>query len=160
MSVVFEGIIVHCDAEAATHIRQMITPIPRFGVGSLETDVTIVYRNDPRDEAHIDAGVEQLAASLSREVGIAVVVWFDSRVGYRASLVFVQGQETASYGEDDERYVLLDDDGQPPVGAEQCSLAQLDSAQEYETITSAIELGLAHLGKVSWPALLSFMGRC
>jgi hypothetical protein len=160
MSVVFEGIVVRCGAKAALHLRQMISTIPRFGVGWLEADVVVVYRNDPRDEAHIDAGVEQLAASLSRELGTAVVVWFDSRVGYRASLVFVQGQETASYSEDDERYVLLDDDGHPLVGGEQCSLTQLDDALEYETLTSAIELGLAHLGNLSWPALLNFMARC
>ncbi len=156
MSEIFEGVLVKADArrlEAET-IAEQRWPLVVAGLGS---GLTIAYRDDPRETAAFSPGMDDLASAISRAVGAALVVRYDSRIGHRSANLYKEGVMERGFGEADETYYLLDERGYPRTDSEKLRADQLDEDEEYETAQNAIQLGLAALGADDWEALYDLM---
>jgi hypothetical protein len=158
MSEVFEGVLLASRFNEVQMAIRTISPSLSLKVERLD-DLSIVSRNDQIGRPQFSPEIEQVAADLSKIVGKALVVRYDSRIGHRTSELFINGNMEKAFDEADEVYVLLDEDGEPLVDGERFKLADMDSDHEYDTIENAIELGLQSLGSGDWEKLLSFIGQ-
>jgi len=156
MSEVFEGVLLPCPFNDVKLAIRTLSPSLSLKVERLD-DLSIVSRNDQVGRPRFSPEIEQVAADLSKIVGKALVVRYDSRIGHRTSELFINGNMEKAFDEADEVYVLLDEDGEPLVDGERFKLAGMDSDQEYDTIENAIELGLKSLCSGDWEKLLSFI---
>lgn len=145
MSEIFEGVV--------TRGKVLMPLTGGFDVRSLG-EFSIVG-NTTRSFTNV---VESIASVLSIQVGEAVLVRFDSRVGHRSSAVFINGEKIEEYGPEDELYVALDDEGDPVSDSELLRLSELQSDEEYETAVNAIERGLNRIG-FSWARLREMISR-
>jgi hypothetical protein len=158
MSEVFEGVLL---ASPFNEVQKAVRTLPSslsLKVEKLD-DLSVVSRNDQVGRPQFSQEIEQVATGLSNILGKALVVRHDSRIGHRTSELFINGNMERAFDEDDEVWVLLDEDGEPLVDGKRFKLADLDPDQEYETIENAIELGIQSLGSGDWKELRSFMGR-
>ena len=105
----------------------------------------VALRADLIDDAHTDA----IARHLSGSCGNALAVLYDDRTGLRASKLFRDGKLVREFGELDEQWVRLGEDGYPDANGTVLSADELDPDDEYECIQDAISLGLADLGVAS-----------
>jgi hypothetical protein len=158
MSEVFEGVLLASPFnEAQKAVRTLPSSlsliVERLG------DLSIVSRNDQVGRPQFSPEIEQVAADLSKIVGKALVVRYDSRIGHRTSELFIDGNMEKAFGEDDEVWVLLGEDGKPLVDGERFKLADMDPDQEYETIENAIQSGIQSFGSGDWKELRALMGR-
>jgi hypothetical protein len=103
--------------------------------------------------------LDELAKTLSHRAGRCLVVEYDSRTGTRSSKLFENGDHILDFGEEDEIYAPLDRHGQPKTDGLRLRLAELDPAEEYETIQNAIELGMAKLGVCAWKELKTIIAQ-
>jgi hypothetical protein len=62
-----------------------------------------------------------------------------------------------AFGEADELFVPLDEEGEPIVFAEPLLAEELSEDLEYETIANAIQLGLGAMGAGAWDELFNFI---
>lgn len=155
MSAVFEGILISGTANSGSKPRlkefctSRLSGI-RIGYAPLDDEVTAIVRVGDRNEAFSEK-FDELGAVLSSTYGKALVVRYDSRIGHRSSTYFEAGAEVASFGEKDEIYSPLKDDGS--VTGTRITFDKLDDDEEYETIENAIELGLNRLAMGTWEDL-------
>ena len=155
MSEVFEGVLypVEPGSGAQPTVRHGVP----FEVHDLEPGLRVVYRSDSRQDAAFSEDVDRLAGELSGQHGRSLVVRFDSRIGHRSAALYLDRQPALVFGEADELYVPLDEQGLPRREAEPLRADQLAPEEEYETIQNAIEQGLKAFGLGNWDELLRFM---
>ncbi len=157
MSEVFEGVVIPLRVgEPSTTIEGIVSDLPLTTM-RVTPDAVVLFRTDPRVAAAFSPGIDELAAEASMAVGHALAVRYDSRIGHRSAVLFRDGQSVRRFGEDDELFVPLDDDGEPIRTASPLGLGELDSNLEYETISNAIQQGLDALGVGAWRQLFQII---
>ncbi len=156
MSAVFEGVLVPrtvagtSGANLKKYCESQMGEI-RIGLAVLDEEVSAIIRVGDRNAPFSDE-FDELGSALSSTFGRALVVRYDSRIGHRSSSYCEGGNELCRFGEEDEVYSPLDDDG--AITGVRVSFDELDEEEEYETIENAIELGLRRLGAGRWEDLL------
>ena len=160
MSEVFEGLICNNPIEEIRReIRRKDLELQLI-IEEFVDSSSIVYRNDTRADARFTTELDNLAVSLSiLSGGDALLVRYDSRIGYRASILYVNGNPIESFDESKELFVLLDETGEPLLNSQLYTLDQLQPDEEYETGLNAIELGLQRFGKGDWNHIKKVIGR-
>ena len=156
MSYVLEGIIVPV-AESVAADQAADCGIP-FDVLPLDDEISILAR--PGRPA-FDDGVCEFASTLSSALRVALLVRWDDRVGGRESRVFRGGNQTHRFGNDDELYVMLDDQGMPLREGRKYKELELDAFydDEFEVFQNSLELGCQQSGFCSWQLLHDFIKR-
>jgi len=150
MSEVFDVVVLPVCAETASEALARIIPSVAMVVRDLPGLGSFVYR-EPANPRKFSDLIEDLAERLSAVVGKALLILYDSRVGFRHSRLYTNGAVTRYYGEVDAIFVLLDENGRPRLNGKQYEYSELEELgedEEYETIHNAIELGLMELGWV------------
>jgi hypothetical protein len=157
MSTIFEGIL--CPAKPEQVQQALLdTEIPwNLALSDLPSDLTAVVREDPRSALVFAEAFDGLAEFLSDRLGTSLVIRHDDRIGHRSSKLYRNGELVQAFGEDDELYVLLDEEGEPISDGERFSLRELDPDEEYETVKNAIQLGLDGLGRGDWNSVFSLI---
>jgi hypothetical protein len=89
---------------------------------------------------------QDLTRELSRTFGSALLVQYDDRIGLREAVVYRAGEPTHRFGLSDELWVPLDELGNPRRDVPHVRTVELDPAEEYETVVSAIDHGLEAFG--------------
>jgi hypothetical protein len=87
-----------------------------------------------------------IAKELSRFSRRAVAISYDDQSGSRFAFVFENEREAAVFGPNDEKWVLLDDDGEPQTGGPRFTIAQLSENDEAACVVTAIDLAVSALG--------------
>ena len=156
MSYVLEGIVVPQKESDANGLLAG-TPI-EFDVLSVDDNVSILARPG---RPQFDNSVCELAAEMSKQCDVAMVVRWDDRIGLRESRVFRDGALSQMFSVDDELYVMLDDDGMPLKDGRKFREQELDEYddEEFETYENALELGCNDAGFCEWNTLHSFIQR-
>ncbi len=141
----YEGIVFRSpDAAAVDAFRGLSAPF-RLRLVRLADGAFGVYRVAARSDRFDVETLTSLAATLSESTSAALAVFYDNNSGVRAATVFRGGTCSAEFGEDDEWWAPLDDDGEPRRDVPPVSATDLDAAEEYECVRDAIEVGLAAL---------------
>ena len=156
MSYVLEGIIVPV-AESVV-ADEVANCDMMFDVLPLADEISILAR--PGRPAFNDV-VSEFASRLSSALRVALLVRWDDRVGVRESRVFRDGSQTHRFNNDDELYVMLDDEGMPLRKGRKYQGAEIDSLEdaEFEVFHNALELGCEQSGFCSWQQLHDFIKR-
>jgi hypothetical protein len=145
MSEMYEGIVFRSsDAAAPAAFRSLPAPFP-LRLVRLANGTFGVYRVAGRSDRFDVEAMTSLAAALSESTSAALAVFYDNSCGVRATAVFRGGTLSAEFGEDDEWWVPLDDDGEPRRDVPPVPAADLDADEEYDCVRDAIEVGLATL---------------
>ncbi|MBK8067618.1 MAG: hypothetical protein IPK27_08280 [Rhodanobacteraceae bacterium] len=144
MSVVFEGILLSKPRTSAAKIQAEINI--SMQVVEISLEVLILHRSN-RDENQFTAEVDSLSARLSHDVEFALLIRYDSRIGYRSSACYEAGQKISEFTDRDELYVPLNEDGLPDNSVTPLRVDQLSDELEYETCKNAIQLGLERIGR-------------
>ena len=163
MSYIFEGILCYASVD---NLRRAVIDegsalTLHLVVSAFSTEVSVTNRNDSRDQADFTFKMDGVAEHLSITFGFALLVRYDDRIGHRSSAYIVDGRLQSSYGEEDEIWVLLDDNGEPLLSGPRFHTSELDPDPdvEYETIENAIQLGLKDFGAGDWEILHAAMTR-
>jgi hypothetical protein len=157
MSSIFEAILSPAEPERLLQVLEPLEISLHLALSSLPGGLTAAVREDPRHEYAFTEDLDGIAEALSKTLGTSLVVRYDDRIGHRSSKLYRDGELIRSFGEDDEVYVLLDEDGEPIPEGERFSLQDLDPDEEYETIKNAIQLGLEGLGRGDWPSVFDLI---
>ncbi len=158
MSEIFEGVVVPAVGGRAPAPAGRPAPL-ELSIARLGPDAFVVYRSDARHAAAFTDRTEALAEGLSEVVGRALLVRYDSRIGHRSACVYEHGNRVRTFGEDDELFVPLDEEGEPILSADPVTRSEFEDGEEYETVRNAIEQGLDALGVAEWDSLLDLMTR-
>ena len=86
MSEVFEGVLLACPFNEVKLAIRTLSPSLSLKVERLD-DLSIVSRNDQVGRPRFSLEIEQVAADLSKIVGKALVVRYDSRIGHNARAI-------------------------------------------------------------------------
>ena len=132
------------DAAAPGAFRSLSAPFP-LRLVRLANGTFGVYRVAGRSDRFDVEAMTSLASTLSESTSAALAVLYDSRCGLRAAVAFRGGAVSAEFGEDDEWWVPLDEDGKPRRDVPPVPAADLDADEEYDCVRDAIEVGLAAL---------------
>jgi hypothetical protein len=155
VSEIFEGIVYETSGmDRLGYVDQLASTLE---TRVLDEHLAVSFRQDSRSQAAFSDQMESLAAQYSEQLGRALLVRFDSRIGHRSAELFEQGAHVRSFGEADELFVPLDDRGMPVTTAKALRADELDASMEYETSTNAIQLGLKSLNHDGWDALFAVM---
>jgi hypothetical protein len=132
-------------------------PSPDVTAARLDESLAVVYRSDSRKMREFSPTMDELATRLSLTLGKALLIRYDSRVGHRSAEYFRGGRLERSFGEKDELYVEVDEQGLPMASSPLYTPEQLDPTLEYETKKNAIELGLEDFGTGDWESIMDFV---
>jgi hypothetical protein len=141
---------------AAVYHETAYSDVP-YEFERVNADVTLMYHQAPRDDYRFAEEMDEIAVGLSTRLGAVLVFEYDSRVGHRASRVYKDGELTATFGEADELWVPLDEQGYPILTADRLHTGELLNDVEYETVENAINLGLKTVGAGDWSDLHDFL---
>ncbi|OUL27871.1 hypothetical protein BV378_08955 [Nostoc sp. RF31YmG] len=158
MSNVFEAIICAIDFARANNLLATISSELTLEVVKINETLSVIYRVEQnRPKLIFDRQIEYLASQLSLEISAVLVARYDSRIGHRSSIVFKEGLPIYSFDENDEIWVLLNEEGNPLIDGENFSINSMKDDEEYETICNAIQLGLQALGVENYNEVYSFI---
>jgi hypothetical protein len=160
MSCIFEGILFPAIYDNYQLQLPDLSPYPALEIKQLNPIASIVYRSSPRnDNLTFSPQMEYIASHLSITYSQALLIHYDDRVGYRASVVFEEGVPIRSFGEADEIWVQLDEHGSPLIDGKKFSITEIqhDQENEYETRINAIALGLNQTKFSNWRELYNFI---
>jgi hypothetical protein len=144
-----EAIVARLVSAGSPNARRL-----RIRVRELGPQLSAAFVTNPRAQGSYLAQVADVASELSRLLGKALLVAYDTRVGVRLSALFSEGDAEAEYGEEDELFVPLREDGTPDAGGRRFHPEELDPSGEYETILNAVQMGLQQFGHPeAWAAL-------
>jgi len=146
MSEMYEGVVFHGTLGSASAAFASIRSPLTLRLVRLTESVFGVYRVAGRHVAFEHADIEAVAAHLSSPASAALAVFYNNQVGFREAILYRNGRQETAFGEEDELWVPLDEKGEPLVDAERLTVSELEEDEEYQTIQSAIEAGLAALG--------------
>jgi hypothetical protein len=145
MSEHYEAIIVVNSAEVLRgSILQTRIDIPLV-IAELAPQVLVLYLSKPRAIID-DALMPRIAREVSIHTGRALAVLYDNQIGWRSAYFYQYGTFIKEYTEDDELWVILQEDGTPQPEGQPLSIYELATDQEYDCLVSAIDAGLHALG--------------
>lgn len=159
MSEIFEGVVIRVPAKVVESVIANLNTDLEFGLFGLSGQLSILYRNDAREVAEFSNTTNWLAEKLSRPLAQTLLVRYDSRIGHRSSVLYVNGALKREFGMKDELFVPLNEDGEPILTAPRLRFTELNPEEEYETIENAIQLGLTELGDGNWSDIKKWIGR-
>ena len=130
----------------------------KFDILPLDGETSILARPG---RPSFDDAVCELARSLSIGMGVALLVRWDDRVELRESQVFPDGSRTHRFNNEDELYVLLDDDGIPIHDGRKYRETECDNLpdEEFQFFQNALKFGCEQSGFCSWQRLYDFIQR-
>jgi hypothetical protein len=94
--------------------------------------------------------VEDLAKELSVEFGKAVAVHFHDMLQVRETTLYQGGESIRSFGEQDELWAPMDDNGEELPDAPRCPGYAVPDGAEYTFVWDGIDAGLEAAGFRSW----------
>lgn len=160
MGTVLEGILCACSRDEMKAVYNNISSPPlSLVVGEINSSLFIVFRASRYFSQETDA----IASYISTILNKALVIRYDDRVGHRTSALYENGRLVITFGENDEIWVMLDDDGNPIIDGSKFTAVQVDAViksgdVEFETIRNSIELGLEAFGHGNWEEVFDFIG--
>ncbi|BAY11360.1 hypothetical protein [Calothrix sp. NIES-2098] len=158
MSNVFEAIVCEIDFDRAKNLLATISSELTLEFIKINESLLVIYQlEENRHRLIFSQQIEYLASQVSLEISAVLVMRYDSRIGHRSSILFKEGLPISSFDENDEIWVLLDEEGEPLIDGERFSINSMKDDEEYETICNAIDLGLQALGIENWHEVYSFI---
>jgi hypothetical protein len=154
MSNVFDAVLCPCEA---AKILAHLPSSPKIEIRELEPNISILLTVENIRE--FSAELASLAPELSVIFGKTLFVQYDDRVGWRYSELFINGESANIFGENEEIWIRLNDDGLPDLDENGKPISELihikdmdrfDPDEEWETYRNAIQLGLAAFGAGAW----------
>lgn len=160
MSEVFEGILCAAQPDRLGAMVVDLSPAgaprgrsPAYRTRELTPLLSAAFVTNPRAQGSFLEETAHTASVLSRALGKALLVAYDTRVSCRVA-VLAEGEVAAEFGEEDELFVPLREDGTPNNEGLRLRFEELDPTGEYETVVNAVQLGLQHFGHPeAWAAL-------
>lgn len=146
MSEMYECVLITgLRGEMIEAFHDLHSPIP-IGLGELDSDVFAVYVKEGR--LLNPPEVEKIASSLSMRFGKALLLFYDNSCDVRFAGLYEDGALVKSFGEKDEIWVPLDEQGHPDAdqGLFRWDDIQSDSRREYDCTYDAIDAGLEAFG--------------
>ena len=145
MSESYEGVVLRATLDQARDAFRTCTPSFPVQAVVLAEGIFGAYRCDGREPFDTSA-LHRYARSLSEGVDGTLAVSYDNRCGIRGSALFRGGRPCGEFGERDEEWVPLDQDGMPIKDGPRLTADQLSEDEEYDCLRDAIRLGLEALG--------------
>jgi len=152
MSDLYEAVVSITDSEKAHAAFRSLDTHLHLRLARLSDELFAIYRVATRDEPFDDA-MHSVAAQLSISCGQCLAMSYDLRCGMSSAHRFRGGSLVESFGEDNELWVLLDEDGYPLHDGERYTVDQLDDNEEYDCIHTGVDAGLLALGVGNPPSL-------
>ncbi len=146
MSDFYEGIVTVGQRELVSSVFHSIRAQRRMRLVRFADRTYGIYPVASRSERINAIEIDNAAIYLSKTCSQALVVLYDNRVGLRVSKLFREGELECEFGELDEKWLPLDEKGEPDVNQPILSADELNPDDEYECTQDAISLGLAKLG--------------
>lgn len=156
MSEIYEGIVCKAEKEKIEEFLYS-RQIREFNLKKVDNEILLILltKNDVRS---FSPNSEMVAKSLSLGFQKSLLFQYDSRVGYRASELFIDGEIKNIFGVEDELYMILDDDGEPDKNRGIIHYSEMLENEEYETSKNAIDIGLEHISSnLNWNVLREFI---
>jgi hypothetical protein len=94
--------------------------------------------------------MEELAMALSLKFGKAVAVHMVDNVQIRESTLYEEGKLVRSFGEEDELWAPMDENGDELPGAPCCQSSAIPEGEDYAFVWDGIDAGLEAAGFRSW----------
>jgi hypothetical protein len=117
-----------------------------FDLREVGQDWSVLLRIEKEKEACAEE-LERVAAVLSESLGKTLLVRWNTTVGYRTATLYVNGELALSFGQDDELWVPLDEEGELIRDQGIFHVKDLDPDTEYDRLKSAADLGFDALGR-------------
>jgi hypothetical protein len=151
MSTTYEAIVLAGDESAArAAFNGLRTPL---SLGLLQHSVGgFVISCDEESSGRVFAvqEVNRLAAEMSARVGIALAAHYDDRCGVKAASLFREGAFVREFGEADEVWAPVDEQGEPNLDGPRYPGNALPADEECDCIRQAIDAGLQSAGFNGW----------
>lgn len=138
MSYILSGVVVPDSVEGAQSIRDSLGLV--MDAIPLSDDCSLLA-NRSRSEIVL---LEEDTNGLVSHYGKVLTVLWDDQNGVREAKFYLDGNDPLEFGEEDELYVELDDDGYPASSGKIYTLSEVEECpdeKEFETCKNAIELG-------------------
>jgi hypothetical protein len=148
MSEVFEGVVVSADESALRGAFNDLHSHLALRLTRLSPSIFGIYRFEYTEGRLFDLPeLEQIAQLLSRKFDSALVVFYDNRAHAMGSALYSGGRLSREFGEADEIWVGLDEDGEPALDGPKYHGDDLpEDFDEGECIRTAIDTGLEAAG--------------
>jgi hypothetical protein len=147
MSEMYEGVVVAGNPEQVRQAFRTLASLLTLRLVCLVDEVFGVWRVAERADPFSTLEVENVAAHLSAVLdSTALAVFYDNSCGVRAAVLYEHGQPSREFGQDDELWVLLDEEGEPLVEGSKFRPDELREDEEYTCLWSAMHAGLDVLG--------------
>jgi hypothetical protein len=159
MSEVFQGVVVNAALQTVEEHLLGHSMKGLMKVSSLKPGLTVIFLKSPRAPSVTDLDMERFAMELSSRFLISLLIDYDSRFSHRAATVYASGVLRHKFGENDEMFVPLDENGAPVLHARPRKIAEFLEGEEYETILNSIQLGFSSFGDGTWADLKLFISR-
>jgi hypothetical protein len=144
MSERFEAVIMKAASVTAHESFGALSSPLHLRLIRLSEDLYGIHRVTTRRDFP-EALIDEVAAQVSKSCSAALAIFYDNQVGMRYCHLFRAGVLNASFGEQDEVWVRLDDEGEPIMDGERFSVDQLRDDEEYDCIRTGIDAGLEAL---------------
>lgn len=148
MSQLYECVVVCGPGDQVREAFEGLETPRSLGLAAVAEDVWAVYVRAGRDVPFDLPEDEKIARTLSGRLGKALLVLYDDRCGLRHSALYEAGDMVRTFGEEDEIWVALDEQGQPDLDGARYRWEEIrdDVDGEYETLVNAIDAGLKAFG--------------
>src|SRR5262245_22033561 len=112
MSMVFDAVIVAASAARVERAFKGLDSSLSLALGQITDGVFAVYRKGGYRVFDVEED-KRVATYLSRVWDKALLIFWDDRVDCDQAFLFENGQMVNQFGIADERYVLIDETGEP-----------------------------------------------
>jgi hypothetical protein len=146
MGLKFEAIVLASSFQEVHLALSTISSPIGLDLKEVDAGFSVALRVD-EDYNRLHEEVDRAAAVLSQHLGRALVVRWNSTVGYHAATLFIDGKLSRSFGEDDDSWVPCGDDGELALDQGRFKLSELDPKVEYDVLKGAVDFGLEALGR-------------
>lgn len=132
-------------SEVTEAFHDLHSPLP-IGLGEIDRNLFAVFVIERR--LFNPPEVEKIAVRLSMRFGEALLLHYDNSCGVRVAALYEGGAMLKEFGEGDEVWVPLDEQGHPDANRGQFRWDDIkdDSEGEYDCIWDAIDAGLEAFG--------------
>lgn len=151
MSVVYEAVVWEGDASAvrAAFDRLQTALSLRLFQPADRGFVLVCWLPDDARRHAVDE-VNRLAAVLSVDFVSALAVHYDDRCGVKTALLYRAGSAVREYGDSDEVWTPMDEQGYPVADGPQYGGDAIPPDVECDCIRQAIDAGLEEAGYRRW----------
>lgn len=150
MSESYEGVVFSSDESKAHRVFVALDSPLKLRLVRLAVEVFGIYRLATRSEVFEQLAVEQIAQRVSAEVGNAIALFYADSCGVRGAVAYRNGQRIREFGERDEWWVPLDQDGEPVIAGTRIRVYEMCPAEEYDCVFSTIDAALQAVEVDSW----------